>query len=101
MLFWSSCTSIRSYAEFPEVDFRPELISTKKLNEFALQSLKSRLLNYVKMHGGIGSQQEVAHILGVARPSLARAISELSNEGCIQIEGKEMFIDEENSKKYF
>ena len=53
------------------------------------------------MHGGIGSQQEVAHILGVARPSLARAISELSNEGCIQIEGKEMFINEENSKKYF
>ena len=45
--------------------------------------------------------KEVAHILGVARPSLARAISELSNEGCIQIEGKEMFIDEENSKKYF
>ena len=77
------------------------LFLSKKLNEFALQSLKSRLLNYVKMHGGIGSQQEVAHILGVARPSLARAISELSNEGCIQIEGKEMFIDEENSKKYF
>ena len=77
------------------------LFLSKKLNEFALQSLKSRLLNYVKMHGSIGSQQEVAHILGVARPSLARAISELSNEGCIQIEGKEMFIDEENSKKYF
>ncbi len=42
------------------------LFLSKKLNEFALQSLKSRLLNYVKMHGGIGSQQEVAHILGVA-----------------------------------
>lgn len=76
------------------------LFLSKKLNEFALQSLKSRLLNYIKMHGTLTSQQEVAHILAVARPSLARALSELTNEGCIWIEGKEMRIDEENAKKY-
>lgn len=76
------------------------LFLSKKLNEFALQSLKSRLLNYIKMHHNIGSQQEVAHILGVARPSLARALSELTNEGCILMIGKEIQIDEANAKKY-
>lgn len=57
------------------------LFLSRKLNEFALQSLKSRLLNYLQMHGGIHNQQEVAFILGVARPSLARALSELIAEG--------------------
>ena len=36
------------------------LFLSRKLNEFALQSLKSRLLNYLQMHGGIHNQQEVA-----------------------------------------
>ena len=61
-------------------------------NAFALQSLKSRLLNYLRMHGSILNQQEVAQILGVARPSLARALSELAGEGCIRMEGKEIQI---------
>ena len=45
------------------------LFLSKKLNAFALQSLKSRILNYLRMHGTILNQQEVAQILGVARPS--------------------------------
>ncbi|WP_291528359.1 Crp/Fnr family transcriptional regulator [Bacteroides sp. UBA939] len=76
------------------------LFLSRKVNEFALQSLKSRLLNYIKIHGTIGSQQEVAHILGVARPSLARALSELISEGCLLMEGKEMRIDDINARKY-
>ena len=76
------------------------LFLSKKLNAFALQSLKSRILNYLRMHGSILNQQEVAQILGVARPSLARALSELANENCIQMEGKEIRIDEVNSGKY-
>ena len=56
------------------------LFLSKKLNAFALQSLKSRILNYLRMHGTILNQQEVAQILGVARPSLARALSELASE---------------------
>ena len=68
------------------------LFLSKKLNAFALQSLKSRLLNYLRMHGSILNQQEVAQILGVARPSLARALSELAGEGCIRMEGKEIQI---------
>ena len=56
---------------------------SKKVNSFALQSLKERLINYLHIHGDIKNQQEVANILGVARPSLARALSELANEGLL------------------
>ena len=37
---------------------------------------------------------------GVARPSLARALSELASEGCIRIEEKEMRINEISAQKY-
>jgi CRP-like cAMP-binding protein len=67
---------------------RSQLLSAR-LNQFALQSLKSRLLNYVALHPHIPSQQQVAQILGVARPSLARAISELIDEGQLEVVGKE------------
>lgn len=57
---------------------------SKKLNEFALLNLKSRLLKYLETHPAIHNQQEVAQKLGVTRPSLARALSELVNEGKIK-----------------
>ena len=76
------------------------LFLSKKLNAFALQSLKSRILNYLRMHGSILNQQEVAQILGVTRPSLARALAELSTEGCILMEGKDIRIDDESAQKY-
>ena len=76
------------------------LFLSKKLNAFALQSLKSRILNYLRMHGTILNQQEVAQILGVARPSLARALSELASEGCIRMEEKEMRINAVSAQKY-
>lgn len=69
------------------------LFLSRKLNEFALQSLKSRLLNYLQMHGGIHNQKEVAFILGVARPSLARALSELIAEGKITMTGKQVVLN--------
>ena len=70
------------------------LFLSRKLNEFALQSLKSRLLNYLKINGRIDNQQEVAFILGVARPSLARALSELIAEKKVSMNGKEAIITE-------
>lgn len=76
------------------------LFLSQKLNAFALQSLKSRILNYLRIHGSIRNQQEVAQILGVARPSLARALSELAGEGCLRIEGKEIQINETDAQKY-
>ena len=59
---------------------------SKKLNEFALQNLNERIVNYLKRHGQIQNIQEVASIIGVARPSLSRAISVLINEGVIEKE---------------
>lgn len=64
------------------------LFLSRKLNEFALQGLKERLLNFLRLHDTISNQQEVAYILGVARPSLARALSELVAEGKVVVRGK-------------
>ena len=50
---------------------------SRKLNEFALLNLKTRLLKYLETHSAIQK-------LGVTRPSLARALSELVNEGKIK-----------------
>lgn len=57
---------------------------SRKLNEFALLNLKTRLLKYLETHSVIHNQQEVAQKLGVTRPSLTRALSELVNEGKIK-----------------
>ena len=54
---------------------------SRKLNEFALQSLPTRILSYLKTHGSIQNIQEVAFIMGVARPSLSRALSLLLEQG--------------------
>lgn len=57
---------------------------SRKLNEFALQSLPTRILSYLKTHGSIQNIQEVAFIMGVARPSLSRALSLLAEEGRVR-----------------
>lgn len=54
---------------------------SEKLNQFALQNLKVRILHYLKTHSTIHNQQEVALRLGVTRSSLARALAELAAEG--------------------
>ena len=51
---------------------------SRKLNAFALQDLKTR--------------QEIADILGVARPSLARVLSELADEGYLRIEKRKITV---------
>lgn len=57
---------------------------SRKLNEFALLDLKRRILKYLETHPGVHNQREVAKKLGVTRPSLARALSELVHEGKTQ-----------------
>lgn len=74
-----------------EISDRAVFLS-KKLNEFALQGLKGRLLNYIQVYGSIHNQQEVANIMGVARPSLARALSELIAEKKIRVNDKSIEI---------
>lgn len=59
---------------------------SKKVNEFALQDLKTRILAYLEKNKDIHNQREVAQRLGVTRPSLARALSELMAESKIKKE---------------
>lgn len=56
---------------------------SRKLNEFALQNLRYRVMNYLQVHHAIRNQQEVSLRLGVARPSLARVLAEMLKEGLI------------------
>ena len=74
---------------------------SQKLNSFALQNLKGRLAAYLLEREGQHSQQEIADVLGVARPSLARVLAELVDEGCIRVERREiMIIDRKLLSKY-
>lgn len=69
------------------------LFLSRKLNEFALQSLSTRLLSYIQRHHFIQNLQEVAFILGVARPSLSRAISILVAKEVIKKEGSRYVLN--------
>lgn len=57
---------------------------SKKLNEFALQDLGTRLISYLRNKGEITNIQEVAFILGVARPSLSRTIQAMVEQGILR-----------------
>lgn len=50
---------------------------TRKLKGFALQSLGERVMDYLREHGTIDNIQELSERMGVARPSLSRAIATL------------------------
>ena len=59
---------------------------SKRLNEFALQTLSSRIMSYIEQNGSIQNLQEAAFILGVARPSLSRAVLQLVGHGVLKKE---------------
>lgn len=56
---------------------------SQKINALNLQSLRERLVAYLRTHGTVGKQEELALLLGVARPSLARLLGELVDEGVL------------------
>lgn len=56
---------------------------SNKINTLNLQSLRERLISYVRSHGIIGKQVDLALLLGVTRPALARVIGELVEEGIL------------------
>ena len=60
------------------------LFLSRRINEFALQSLSSRLVGYLKDNHAIRNLQETAFILGVARPSLSRMIAQMVEQGIVQ-----------------
>lgn len=54
-----------------------------RLNEFALQTLASRVVSYIEKNGVLQNLQEAAFILGVARPSLSRTVAQLMAQGIL------------------
>ena len=56
---------------------------SRKLNEFALQNLSTRIVSYLQRNGVITNIQDVAFIMGVARPSLSRTLSAMVEEGVL------------------
>lgn len=61
---------------------------SRRLNEFALQTLSSRIVSYIEQNGPLHNLQRAAFILGVARPSLSRAVSQLVNQGTLAKSGE-------------
>ena len=57
---------------------------SNRLVEFALQTLSSRIVSYIENNGPTSHLQETAFILGVARPSLSRAVSQLVSQGTLR-----------------
>lgn len=57
---------------------------SQRLVELALQTLSSRIVNYIENNGPIRNLQQTAFILGVARPSLSRVISQLVSQGVLR-----------------
>jgi len=88
-----------------DVSNRAQFISGK-LKFLSFQTLKGKLAHYIleqekKGHGGRivmdKTQEKLADLFGVARPSLGRIIRQLHNEGVIFAEGKNIEI--KNRKK--
>lgn len=65
---------------------------SERLNDFAVQSLKERVMDYLQQHERIDNVGWLSRVLGVARPSLSRVLSELKSEGIIErtIDGIEL-----------
>ncbi len=60
------------------------LFLSRKIHEFALQSLSSRVVGYLQRNRVIQNLQEVAFILGVARPSLSRTVAQMVAQGTLR-----------------
>ncbi|MDO4692156.1 MAG: Crp/Fnr family transcriptional regulator [Porphyromonadaceae bacterium] len=76
-----------------EISDRSAFLS-QKISLLSLQSLRERLICHLRTHGQIGTQEEMAMLLGVTRPSLGRILSELIDEGIVtKKSGKYLLID--------
>lgn len=61
---------------------------SKKMRTFAVNSLRSRVVEYIEANGCITSVVAAAQELGVTRPSLSRVLSEMLDEGVVIKNGK-------------
>lgn len=76
---------------------------TSKLKDNSLKSLSGRLAKYLyKNSENIGTQQQIADLLGVARPSIARVIKKFAIEGYIEVKNRKIIVPNiEKLKKIF
>ncbi|EKX91898.1 Crp/Fnr family transcriptional regulator [Alloprevotella sp. oral taxon 473] len=65
-----------------DISDRTQFLS-KKLRAFALQNLRSRVLDYLREHQPLESVQAAAQALGVLRPSLSRVLGDLQTDGVV------------------
>ena len=63
-----------------------------KVKGFAVKGLRDRVLDHIRQHGTISSVAKTAEVLGVARPSLSRVISELLDDGVLSREGNDIVL---------
>ena len=56
---------------------------SRKLKSFAVEGLRTRVLDYLRKNGCISNVQEAANSLGVVRPSLSRLLSEMTDMGMV------------------
>lgn len=66
---------------------------SSKMKGFAVKGLRDRVLDHIRQHGAIASVAKTAEVLGVARPSLSRVISELLDEGLLSREGNDIVMN--------
>jgi len=70
---------------------------SNKLRNFALESLKKRLIKFlIENENNLPSQQIMANRIGVARPSLSRVLSELISADIISMEKRKIVIKDRN-----
>lgn len=60
------------------------LFLNSKVHQFALQTLSSRVLGYLRQNEAIRNLQETAYMMGVARPSLSRTLAQLVRQGVVR-----------------
>lgn len=60
------------------------LFLSRRVHQFALQTLSSRLIDYLATNPPIRNLRKTAEILGVTRPSLSRAIARLVRQGVVR-----------------
>ena len=63
-----------------------------KVKGFAVKGLRDRVLDHIRQHGTISSVAKTAEVLGVARPSLSRVISELLDDGVLSRDGNDIVL---------
>ena len=103
-LFKSNKKILENYLNITSNRF---VLITKKLKLLSLKTIKGKLANYIlslerknegKLHFLIDkTQEQLAEYFGVTRPSLARALGEMKDEGLIEIKWKEIKILDRNS----